>query len=114
MTIARFFVQEVTIVTPSTRTDRYGATVANFATGTTRTDVLGWVARLTENEDRADARDALVSSWALRLPHDAVITGRDRVEWDGDTYELDGPPNKARDGSGAVHHIHARLRLVQG
>lgn len=111
--IARFFVQPLTIITPGERTDRYGATTPDW-TDTTDTDVLGWVARLTEDEDHTDARDALVSGWALRLPHDTAITGRDRVVWDGQTFELDAPPNKARDGSGRVDHIRARLRLVEG
>jgi hypothetical protein len=35
-------------------------------------------------------RDTIVSRWQLFAPADADLTATDRVEFNGDTYEVDG------------------------
>jgi hypothetical protein len=47
--------------------------------------------------------------WLLYLPAGATIGPRDRVVVDGVTYEVDGQPYRALDGTGAEHHVEARL-----
>lgn len=52
------------------------------------------------------------SSWLLFLPDDATVDGGATVIVDGVTYEVDGPPERVY-GARSVHHVEARLRLVE-
>lgn len=52
-----------------------------------------------------------VSDWKLYLPPEAVIEGRDRVQADGVTYEVVGPPARRRTPRGD-HHVEVRLQVV--
>lgn len=47
--------------------------------------------------------------WLLYLPAGAVIGPHDRVVVDGVTYEVDGVPYRALNGSGGEHHVEAHL-----
>lgn len=110
--ISDFFVHSVTILNPTTRTDRYSATVEDWDSPTSTT-VLGWIARSSESEDRNAEHDTLVSTCTLRLPAGTSITGRSRVTYGGDTFCVVGEPNRAPTPSGE-HHVRCRLTLREG
>lgn len=56
--------------------------------------------------------DAQSSAWQIVLPADVQLAGVDRVEVDGVTYEVDGPPLVVRTPRGP-HHVEARLRWTR-
>lgn len=104
-------VRDVTIVHPGSTTDRYSNTVANWDTAT-RTIASGWLAQRDATEV-LDGRDALVTTLVLFLDAGTDITGRDRVDVDGITYEVVGNPLLAWTPRGA-HHLEVVLRTVEG
>lgn len=111
MSFARLLNQPVTIVRAASSTDRYGASAPDW-TNATRTETLGWLNDISRSEV-VDGRDALISGWKLYLPAGTDIGGRDRVEIDAVTYEVNGPPTAAQTPK-RVHHIECRLLLVEG
>lgn len=111
MSFKKMLTTPVTIVRAAVVTDRYGAESADW-TNARRTSTVGWLNDVSSSEV-VDGRDALISGWKLYLPADADVTGFDRVEIDGVTYEVNGPPSKAQTPK-RVHHIECRLLLVEG
>lgn len=111
MTLAGLLVHDVTVLTPAAEADRYGGTVKRWDTATSST-VKGWVSQQSRSEN-LDGREAQVSGWVLFLHPDATITGKDRVVWEGITFEVDGPPNPASSPRG-LHHYEVPLRVVDG
>lgn len=111
MSLSSLMVHDVTVVHAATITDRYGNLTKDW-TNPTRTTVRGWVARRSETEV-VDGREAEVSDWVVFLPTGTVITGGDRVEWNGNVFEVNGPPNEAWTPRGP-HHIEAQLSAVTG
>lgn len=111
MTLAGLLVHDVTILTPTDEANRYGGTDKRWDTATEST-VKGWVAQQSRSEV-TDGREAQVSGWVLYLDPDATVTGRDRVVWEGTTFEVDGPPNPAWSPRG-LHHYEVPLRVVAG
>ena len=111
MSLQSLLVHDVTVVTPGSTTDRYGNTVADWATSTSTT-VKGWITQSsgTENED---GRDAQIGEWRLFLPAGTVVDGHARVEWGGITFEVVGPPERAWTPRGE-HHVEVQLRVVEG
>lgn len=73
--------------------------------------------RVSEQTEPGDAnRHAVVDGLILYCPPGTVIGARDRVEWDGQTWEVDGP---AADYSRGPWHnpaggVVAELRRVEG
>lgn len=51
----------------------------------------------------------VVTQWKLFAGPDLDLEATDRVEWDGDTYEVSGDVMKSRQ-PGYLHHVRARLR----
>lgn len=106
-------VHSVTVVTPATATDRYGNTVRDWANAT-RTTYSGWVEKRGRTEQTASGdRNLQLADWLLMLPATAVITGSARVEYDGATFDVIGPPQLVRTPRGP-HHIEADLRSREG
>lgn len=105
-------VHDVAIVTPAIVTNRYQDEVPDWD-NVTRQHLKGWVAQQSRGEVHQANRDALVSQWVARLPLDADLDGRKRLEAHGLTFEVVGRPNVAKTGRGP-HHVHAQLELVEG
>jgi hypothetical protein len=102
----------VTLVRPVTGVDRYGNTSLDYGTAATRTPIRAWVEQQTRDEVIEDGRAPLIGSWLLITNH-GDVKGRDRIEWDGDLFEVAGPPAAVNTPAGA-HHIEATLRRVEG
>lgn len=109
--IDRFYVREVTILTPALSTDRYGGDTETF--GTAGNPVMGWLSQTSNDEPQSDGRDPLVTGLVLFLPTGTEISGRDRVMIDDTTYTVEGRPNDAWSPSGS-HHLEVRLQEVVG
>jgi head-tail adaptor len=106
LTFPRLRTQPVTVTRPGPGTeDVYGNIQPTW-------DEIGtWWAVLeqTDAEEHTVGEDTQTADWRLYLPPDADIRGRDRVQLDDVTFEVVGPPNRARRPQG-IHHIEAALR----
>lgn len=110
MSLKRLFSQTATVVsTPfGPETDDYGNVVPGAESR------VEYPARLEETgstEVTLD-RDTVTSDWRVFLPPEAAISAYDRVEVDGEMYEVVGRPARLRTPRG-VHHVEARLRAVR-
>jgi hypothetical protein len=112
VSLATLLTQDVTILTAQTVENRYGRTEKDWSLTPTSSVVKGWVSQTSRSEVTGE-REAQVASWVLYLHPDATITGLDRVEWEGITFEVDGPPNPART-PGVLHHYEVPLRVIDG
>lgn len=113
MSLTKLMVHDITLVRAGTTTSRYGDTTKDWAS-TTETVVKGWVSQRDRSEN-LDGREAQDTGWVLYLPAGTDVTGLDRVEWEGDTFEVDGPKLPAwSPRSKAVHHLEISLRRVEG
>lgn len=101
----------VTIVRAGTTTDRYGNEVRDWANAT-RTSAPAWIEQQKPTEDTND-RDQLASTWLLILPATVDVNGNDRIEHNGETFEVVGPPTVVHNMRGP-HHIEAQLSWVRG
>lgn len=111
MTLTSLLVHDVTVLTATATTTRYGDTGKDW-TDPLQTTVKGWVSQRTQTEDH-DQREAQVSDWVLFLHPDESLTGLERVVWEGITFEVEGPANPAWTPRG-LHHYEVPLRVVTG
>lgn len=119
MSYASTLVHDITIVRPGTTTDRYGNVTKDWTTATRRT-VKGWVSQQGSIGNPATledlkGREAQVSNWILYLLPDEDVNGFDRIEWEGITFEAEGPINPAWSPRlKRRHHIEIQLKVVEG
>jgi len=111
MPIASMLVHTVSIVTPTTTTDRYGSEVKVWAGSGSSSPA--WM-RQRSTLETVEGREARSSDWVAFLPAGTSVTAMDRIVWDGRTFEVAGDPLKAHGRTGEVHHIEAPLRIVEG
>lgn len=115
------FPHRVKILHPALVTDRYGDQIADWAgDGTNLVGVPAWMQQRTSTETPTSGRDAVVTSWVVFLPlafgplSTAVeISAGDRIEYQGETFEVTGDPLTATTPRGA-HHLEAQLQIVRG
>ena len=100
------------LIQPAAGSDGYGDTSPDYGPGATRATIP---ARLTQTAAREnnDNRDAQIGEWRIITNH-LTITGADRIEWNGNTFEVVGPPALPADWTGHPHHAEAVLRVVTG
>lgn len=110
--IDRFLVHPVTIVTPPRAANRYGDDVANWAAAT-RLDTTGWFTTTSTAETFGDERDGITTLAELSLAAGTPITAADRVEIDGETWEIAGAVRQAFTPE-TSHHLVVELRKVDG
>jgi hypothetical protein len=98
----------ITHVAQSGAPDDYGDPTEQTST----TTALCEFQQQQRSEDTVDA-DRQSESWTLFVEPDATIDGGDRIEIDGVTYQVDGPPWHARNPRTQIEtHIEARVRRV--
>lgn len=108
----------VDVVNPDTTTDRYGNEVDDWGAGASRQSARAWL-QLNTGAEKTEQRNAQIGEWLLIAnPVDVdgaslTISGGSRVEWDGTTFEVIGPPGPAHTPT-ALHHYEVRLRVVEG
>jgi hypothetical protein len=81
--------QVITVRRASTTEDDYGNSEPDWETAATTT-VSGCNVQALTGAEQTVGRDTIVSRWQVFAPPSADVTGTDRVEWAGDTYEVDG------------------------
>lgn len=103
---------EVTVVRPAVTTDAYGNDVRDYGAEATRTQMQAWLQQDHRTEPRSDGRNPLEQRW-LMVTNDDDIQGYDHVEWSGQTFEVEGPPEPVHTPAG-YHHTESTLRAVAG
>lgn len=111
MTISTLFCHQVRIVRAGSTTDRYQNTAKDWTSVRRRTSPARVVQR--SRVEVGDGREARVTGWVCYLPAGTQVTALDRIEWDGNTYEIKGEPNAAFDRH-QEHHIELDLELAEG
>jgi len=101
---------DVTRVRPARLTDRRGDRVDDWTFATRTALAPAWVQQSSSTESR-DERLVTVTRWTLYC-RDLTLVARDRIEWDGRVFEVDGAPN-ALDGSPGIAHVEASLVLLE-
>lgn len=102
---------------PGTKLDRYENEVDDWS-ASTRTNAQAWMQQNTGSED-TDQRNAQIGEWLLLCnPWDVdgdplTVHGKDRVHWNGQTWEVIGPPGPAYTPT-ELHHYEIRLQSVEG
>jgi hypothetical protein len=107
----RYYDQVTLVAPPAPTVDPVtGNESVDWATAT-RTSVAGSVQPLSSSESTADEQ-VTITRWRLFCPP-VPMTAEYRVEWDGDSFEVDGEVGvwKRR---GTSHHVEAVLRRVEG
>lgn len=93
-------------------TDRYGNAEADWSAAQ-RTSVSGWLAPRGADEVGGTRETA---DFMLFLGASADLDSGDRVEIDGRSFEVTGPPTQAWRATvpAQLHHLEAPLRWVEG
>lgn len=113
MTLRDLMVRDVTIRRAGTTTDRYGNLLPDWTTAT-ETTTTGWLGVQTRSEEGGTRIGALIQGGTLVLDDLTLdVAGGDRVDIDGITFEVDGPPLTAWTPRGA-HHLEVTVRAVTG
>jgi hypothetical protein len=87
----------ITIITGAAATDDYGNTVLDYGDDAERRDVKAYVRPTTTSvrpagDEYVDAgRDIVEMAWQVHT-NDLDVGPLDRVEYDGEVYEVDGKP----------------------
>lgn len=110
MSIAHLAKRPVTYHRHSTSgKDAYGNPQDTWTADASTTNV--WLEQTQSTEVTAN-ENTQTSDWLLVDPDPAAgLTGRDRVEVDGDMFEVVGPPHVVHTPRGP-HHVEARLAHV--
>jgi len=100
---------DVTHLTRVDVTDDYGASVPGEWTSET---IRARLEQRTADEINADGREASQTEWVMWA--NTELPARDRVAWDGLTFELEARARPRQRFGADVHHYEHRLRLVEG
>jgi hypothetical protein len=98
----------ITVVRPGAKRADYGTgNQPDWATAT-RTSVAGCSVQPAQGPAYTIDRDSYQSRWTVWAPVATDVAATDRVEWDGQTYEVDGEVQRWR--FGGLAHLVLNLR----
>ncbi|MGH6656627.1 MAG: hypothetical protein ACRDVE_15665 [Actinocrinis sp.] len=113
MSIERLFVRSVTVLDGVDVPTGYGnATRLDWSNPTPRI-TKGWLGPYSGESENALDRDQQMADATLYLPADDPITALSRVQIDGVTYQVTGPPSPPFTPRGP-HHVEVDLKIVKG
>jgi hypothetical protein len=109
---AGLFTEPVTILSAARGDDDYGPGAADWDNPSSY-DTTARLQPAGGNESLINT-DVQQGDLLCYLPPGTPVTGRDRMVYDEDTYEVIGPAQRWRaPWSGSEHHVRVLLRLVQ-
>lgn len=112
MSFDRLLVREVEILRPTVTKDARGDERETWPTS--GTVERAWVSPpLTADEQHQPGRNPSTTVRRIRLRAGVDLTGRDRVRFDGRTWQVDGEPTRAWTPRGE-HHVSAEIVEVRG
>lgn len=94
---------------PTVAVDAHGSDAYTYPG--TGPEVRGWAQQRNTTEMRG-GRETVVTQWWW-FCNDSDWLPRDRVRWDGGTFEVDGHPKPVY-GPEGLHHMEVPLRRVTG
>lgn len=103
--------RQVVIIRAARVEDPYGDVELDWANAT-RTVTTGWLSQGSSVELLV-ARDTVVTVSQVYLPKEADVDRQDRLEVDGELYDIVGKPNLAHSPRGP-HHLEVTVREVLG
>lgn len=107
--IGRYLNQPVTVYPAVTSTDEYHNEVVAVGAGV---PTRGLLQQASTTEYTTD-RDTTVTQWVLFLPAGTPIGPQSQVTYDGQTFQVDGQPERVwNPRTATVSHIEAKLREV--
>lgn len=100
----------ITVVRPGTKPVDYGTGTQPDWTvpPATRTTVTGCSVQPAPASEFTIDRDTFTTRWQVYAPSSIDVSPLDRIEWQGDTYEVDGDP--LRWDFGSLSHVVLTLR----
>ena len=102
--LSTFFKHQVTVQTPGVRTDQYGSVVFDWDNSTDVSEKV-WIDAERGGED-TDLRQTDEGKVTMYFSPLAQVLAKDRIVFDGTTYEVTAPPKRRYDRSG-LHHLEA-------
>jgi head-tail adaptor len=107
----RLLPHSVTVQTAGTTTDRYGNTIQDWSDPDTRV-IRGRFEMLLSDavklREETDGRDSALSVW--RFYTNDIVDMRERLVWDGKTFDIDGQVSPTY-GLTGPHHYEALARV---
>lgn len=79
-------------VRPALVPSDYGTGMVADWSDTDRKTIKGCSVQPAPADEFTVDRDSVTTRWQAWLPHPADVEATDRIEWNGDTYEVDGEP----------------------
>lgn len=104
--------QSVTRLRPSSTTDDYGNTVADWSAPVTLT-IVGCSVQPGGGSDQFDNREAITTLYSVWAPLTADVVDTDRIEFAGTVYDIDGNIELWAVGTPLDHKV-IRLKAVSG
>lgn len=102
--------QTVTIVKPGTTTSR-GSTVYDWEHPVSSTDIAGCSVQPASTGLSQDGRVLGINQgWTAYIPEGTAVSAGDHVEFEGETYAINGEPRK---WTGPSKTSHIQLNLVR-
>lgn len=106
-TVKDTFTQTATVLTfTEGAEDDYGNASESWEAGAEYPCLLSQRAAIEFTDDR----NTQIREWVVRLPYDAAVTGKDRLQIDGSVYEIIGPPEIPA----VATHLTVPVRVVEG
>lgn len=102
----------ITIVAAADKQPDYGTRTELDWSNTTRTEITGCSVQPQPGPEFTLDRDSVTTHWTVYAPPVMRVDPRARVEWDGDTYEIDG--DVLRWEFGAMSHLVFTLHKSEG
>lgn len=107
--IGRYFTQPVTVYPAIIGRDDYNNEVLTLGDGV---PTQGLLQQASTTEYTTD-RDTTVTQWVIFLPAGTVIGPQSQVVYDGQTFQVDGQPERVwNPRTASVSHVEAKLREV--
>jgi hypothetical protein len=111
MSFHSLLTQDVEVVTPGVTTSRVGDVVLDWD-NPTRVVTKAWVETTSTREDE-EMRDQEVTRVRFFLQSGVRVSNECVIEWEGRTFQVDGPP-APRFRPNGLHHLEVRAKEVEG
>lgn len=94
--------------------DEYGNQVPDWPAAEPGVPITGCRVQPERGGEYTIDREAIVTRWRLFAPDGADLLDTDRVRHGGVDYDIDGSIERWPSPTGALAHLEARLRKVEG
>lgn len=98
----------ITVLRATEKPSDYGNTTELDWTNPTRTDVDGCSVQPASSDEFTIDRDTFITRLVVYTPSDVDVRASDRVEWQSETYDIDG--DVLRWEFGALAHVVINIR----